>query len=615
VLASAAGWGLSAVGQLNRLGYALVFAAAAAALWGARKRLRRELPPPRRWRRLRRRLRRPWPMGFALLASLVFLGGVLYPPTNHTAFTYRIPRVLDWLAQGRWHWIHTISYRMNDRACGIEWLSSPWLLFTRSDRGLFLLNFIPFLLLPGLIFSVFTRLGVRPRAAWHWMWLLPTGYTFLLQAGSAGNDAFPTVYGLAALDFACRAWATRRPSDLWLSLLSVALLTGTKASNLPLLLPWTVLVLPLLPLLKGRPLATLGVALLAAAVSFLPTAILNIVHCGDWSGLKLERAGMDLKNPWVGIWGNALLLLLHNFVPPIFPAAAWWNASGLGLLPPAMAGALTANFENGFHQLKELPTEDWAGLGFGLSLLVVLSVLAPIRQGRAGEPAPPLAVPARIRRWVLVCAWAALLAYCVKSGMATGARIISPYYPLLLASLLAGARQSEIVRRRWWQWSAWAVLGLALVVLVLTPGRPLWPARTVLSKGLALRPGERSLARALNVYAVYADRWDPLANVRALLPPGQAVTGFLADGDDIDISLRRPFFERRVEHVLLEDSPADLRRRHIRYVVVGGAWLASRHTTLAAWQARTGAELIGATMATLKVAEGPQSWYVLRLPD
>jgi len=599
-----------------------------------------ELPRrPCRWRRWRR----PWPLGFAALALLVFVGGVLYPPANHTAFTYRIPRVLDWLAEGRWHWIHTINYRMNDRACGIEWLSAPLLLFTRSDRGLFLLNFIPFLLLPGLTFSVFRRLGVRPRAAWYWMWLLPGGYTFLLQAGSAGNDAFPTVYALAALDFGCRAWATRRPWDLWLSLLSAALLTGTKASNLPLLLPWTVLVLPLLPVLKPRPLATLGVALLAAAVSFLPTALLNVHYCGDWSGLRLERAGMDLKNPWVGVWGNALLLLLHNFVLPIFPAAGWWNQSGLSLLPPAMARALTANFENGFHQLKELPTEDWAGLGFGLSLLLGISALASLCRGghrRAGpegrvpsvaavaperrfdpwtlDPRPPgersLAVPARIRRWVLACAWVALLAYCAKSGMATGARIISPYYPLLAASLLVGGRQSEIVRRRWWQWLAWAVFGLALLVLVLTPGRPLWPARTVLSKGLALRPGQPLLARALNVYAVYADRWDPLANVRALLPPGRAATGFLADGDDIDISLRRPFFQRPVEHILLEDSPADLGRRHIQYVVVGGAFLASRHTTLAAWQARTGAELIATTTATLKVAEGPQSWHVLRLP-
>ncbi len=126
---------------------------------------------------------------------------------------------------------------MNDRACGIEWLSAPLLLFTKSDRALFLLNFIPFLLLPGLVFSIFTRLGVRARVAWQWMWLLPTGYDFLLQAGSIANDTFPAVYALAAVDFAARAWQSRRAADLWHSILAAALLTGAKASNLPLLLP------------------------------------------------------------------------------------------------------------------------------------------------------------------------------------------------------------------------------------------------------------------------------------------------------------------------------------------------------------------------------------------
>ena len=185
-------------------------------------------------KKILRRFRRPLPFCFAVLALLVFLGGVLYPPSNYTGLNYRLARVLQWLAHGQWCWIHTPNFRMNDRACGFEWLTTPLLLFTRSDRALFLINFIPFLLLPGLVFSVFTRLGVRPRVAWHWMWLLPTGYNFLLQAGGIANDIFPAVYALAALDFGCRAWVSRRPADLWHSLLAAALLTGAKASNLPL---------------------------------------------------------------------------------------------------------------------------------------------------------------------------------------------------------------------------------------------------------------------------------------------------------------------------------------------------------------------------------------------
>src|SRR5438876_3667293 len=139
------------------------------------------------------------------------------------------------------------------------------------------------------------------------MWLLPTGYVFLLQAGSAGNDAFPTVYALAAVDFACRAWTSRRPSDFWYSLLAVALLTGAKASNLPLVLPWLILLVPVLPLLRSKLAGTARVAFIAALVSVLPTAILNLHYSHTWSGLNLERTGMDMKNPVVGIYGNTFL--------------------------------------------------------------------------------------------------------------------------------------------------------------------------------------------------------------------------------------------------------------------------------------------------------------------
>ncbi len=349
VLASVAGWLLSALGQLNQAGYAVFGAVGVAGLWFGRRAL--ELTPlgPINWKKVRARFRRWLPACFAGLAFLVLLGGALYPPTNHTAMTYRTPRVLHWLAEGNWHWIHTPDYRMNNRCCGIEWLTAPVLLFAKSDRSLFLINFIPFLLLPGLIFSVFTRLGVRRRVAWHWMWLLPTGYSFLLQAGSLGNDTFPTAYALAAVGFGLRAWESRRPVDLWYSLLAVALLTGAKASNLPLVLPWAVLVCALCPLLLRRPVMSLVMVLLAATVSALPTMLLNIRYLGDWSGLVLEHAGMDMKNPFVGVWGNALLLLSANFVPTFFPLAGWWNRSALDALPQVLTAPMVANFEAGLQ--------------------------------------------------------------------------------------------------------------------------------------------------------------------------------------------------------------------------------------------------------------------------
>jgi hypothetical protein len=643
VLASLAGWLLSALGQLNRPGYAVFGVVVAVVFWLRRKALGRVFNAPVaadgslsieknaptavggytasgrlfNWRKVRARFRRWLPACFLGLAFLVLLGGALYPPTNHTAMTYRTPRVLHWLAEGHWHWVHTPNYRLNDRCCGIEWLSAPVLLFTGSDRGLFLINFISFLLLPGLTFSLFTRLGVGPRVAWYWMWLLPTGYNFLIQAGSIGNDTFPTAYALAAIVFGLRAWETRRPADLGYSLLAAALLTGAKASNLPLLLPWGLVVLGLLPLLLRRPAVTLALVLLCATVSFLPTAALNVRYCGDWSGLVLEHAGMDMKNPFVGVWGNALLLLSDNFVPTFFPLAGWWNRSALALLPHAVAAPMVANFEAGFVALGELPTEDWAALGFGLSMLAAVSLLASFRAGSSagkGWTGSRL-IPRGVCWCALVAPWLSLLAYSMKSGMIGPGRLISPYYPLLLPALLVGAGQADIVRRRWWRLMVGGVLLLALLVLVLTPGRPLWPAQTVLSKMLVRKPDQPLLKRALAVYSVYDARSDPLANVRALLPKGISVVGFMGTPDDIDISLWRPFGSRRVEHIFLSDSREQIRQRHVQYAVVGEFNLVENHTTLADWQKRTGAEVVATATATMTVTQGPRAWYLVRFPD
>ena len=201
----------------------------------------------------------------------------------------------------------------------------------------------------------------------------------------------------------------------------------------------------------------------------------------------------------------------------------------------------------------------------------------------------------------------------MKSGMVTGARLISPYYPLLIPALLVGPWQSDIVRRRWWKALAAGVVLVSFPVLMLTPARPLWPEHAVLTRLLALKPGNHLLRRALNVYSVYGDRSDPLASVRALLPKGLKSVGFLADGDDMDISLWRPFFTRRVEHILLNDSAAEIRRRRIEYIVVGGAYLNASGVHLEDWMQRTDAQLAAETTATLKVIEGPQKRYVVRL--
>ena len=637
-LASLAGWTLSAVGMLNRIGYMIFAAFVALAIflfW--KSSLLAPLSPVQEFGKLRRRFRRFLPASFALLAALVFVSGLLYAPTDHTGLSYRVPRVLQWLQHGSWFWIHTPNYRMNDRACGIEWLSAPLLLFLKSDRALFLTNFIPFVLMPGLIFSVWTRLGVRPRVAWSWMWLVPTGYSFLMQAGGIANDAFPTVYALAMMDFALRArgeWGSPKSKvqspqsensvlgpwtlDLGLSLLAAALLVGAKASNLPLGLPWIVVIAPLLAGLfrvsrcRFRfSLAAGFVLFLALVVSFIPTAILNIYYVHDWSGLSIERTGMNMKNPLAGILGNAVLLVMNNFVPTFFPMAHWWNEHALSLLPRGLVRLMDGNFEAGYHNLGEIPTEDSSGIGFGVSMLLVISVLAGALR-KTQYAIRTTHFPA-FSKLLLLAPWVSLLAYCIKTGMVTPGRLITPYYPLLFPLLLVGAGQWQVVRRCWWRISAGGALALALAALIVNPSRPLWPAKTILSQAVAKHPGQPQLLRAQKVYEVYGLRADPLAEVRQWFPPGLKTIGFLGFCDDLDISLWKPYGSRRVEPFLIDDSRETIRKLGIEYAVVSGLELSMEHTTIEQWLQKSSAELIASVTATTTVGMGPQAWYVVRI--
>ena len=479
---SCTGWILSGLHKLDAAGYAVTFLVGLAAVWLLRARLFPGSFGGWNLRKQRRRFARAFPLAFLVLALLAILGGVIHAPSNYDALAYRIPRVLHWLAEGRWHWIHTGFQRVNTRACGMEWLSAPLVVLTRTDRWLFLINAVSFLLLPRLVFSVFTRVGVRPRVAWHWMWLLPTGYCYLLQAGSLANDMFSAVYALAAVDFAFRAQRTGRAWDVCLSVLAAALLTGAKATNLPLLLPWAVAFLPTWRVWLARPLAVMAVAPPALGASVLPTAALNVIHCGDWTGAAAEHINVGVGPLWLRLFANSIMWTLGNVVPPVFPFASAWNRAADALTPASLTTLLERHFElaAAHWRLPEIQVEDGAGLGFGMTILLGLSFLAAtlVRSQRAKLQAVPSGH--LVRRLACLAPWVSLFYAMMKLNLSSGPRFLAPYYPLLSMGLLLTPAQAGLVKRRWWRAWAWLSYGLAGSLLILSPARPLWPASMVL---------------------------------------------------------------------------------------------------------------------------------------
>jgi hypothetical protein len=580
-------------------------------------------------------------------------------PNNHDALAYRIPRVLNWLAEGHWYWIPNFRGWQNTRACSFEWSIAPILALAKSDRYLFLLNSASYLLFPGLTFSFFTRMGVRSRTAWYWMWLLPTGFCFALQAGSMANDLYGAVFAMAALDFALRAQSTKNPEDVFFSILAAACMTNAKSSNLPLLLPWAIAIFPSIRLLAVRPFASLLVLILAALSSLLPTIALNVKYSGDWTGLKAEEVPVLASDSFSAGRHNAALLLLQNFTPPVFPFASSWNKMIEHRIPAGWKKKLDTIAEDGWrsYKLKELAGEEWAGLGFGISCLILLqfslaiwhrfsfkrrqlaisdasSSIAQEAEGSSLPVRPSLPVRNQTfsytawssllggnfgnqscfwRRVLRLSPFISLAVFMAKSGLAPAARTITPYYALLLPALLVISDFPGMVSARIWRSMAGLSFFCAFIAVVFTPARPLWPARTILS-ALQTKFNSPLLERAQRTYEVYRNRQDNFAELRKLLPPASNVG--LVTITDAETSLRRPFGRRRVYHVLHSTTSEDLVRWNVHLVIVNTT-VADRvlGVPFQQWLSTNRGQVITNVNLKIMASEEPFRYAVVVLPD
>jgi len=609
-LLSAAGWMLSAAHQLNLFGYGVVLVLSMATgawwWWRAQPRLRLGLRP--------RRFRRGFPLAFALVAALALAGGLVHAPNNYDALTYRTPRVLYWLAEGRWHWIHSDVASLNTRGCGFEWVSAPLLLLTGTDRWFFLINAVSFLLLPGLCYSLLTRLGVRSRVAWHWMWVIPAGYCYLLQAGGIGNDLFGTTLALAALDFALRAARERSATAAWLAILAAGLMTASKAFNLLLLLPWGLVLLPATGILFRRPLTTLLVGALALLVSLAPTALFNARYCGDWKGLKAEPMLLGTGEPMLHLGVNSVLVTIHNFNPPFNPFSKAWNGVMLRVIPADLALKMSTQFQEDGAKLKlgEMAMEESAGLGFGVSLLVLTVVCGRIRLCRRGwrEWSAALIRPPNL---VAAGAWVMTLYFFTQSGLDCPARYLAPWYLLLLVPVLRLPRASQLTHRLWWRRVALLGFALAALLVIVSPARPLLPARSLLRAIHADNSSSPWLQRVWTVYSVYDERADGFAPVRATLPADLKTLGLVAPGDP-ETSLWRPFGSRRIVHVTGDDDVQTLRSKDIKLVLIhDNALNFHGQPQLNQWLARFDAEIVSSFELILTAHAGSTSWHLVRL--
>lgn len=601
------GWGLSALHQLNRAGYAVLLfpMVVLAGFWWKKKRPFSEENFRRLRAKISRRFRRRAPQLFLVIAGLALLSGCLYSALNYDANSYRLPRVMHWLWAGQWHWIRTFDPRMNVAACGMEWLSAPLIAFSHTDRLLFLPNWFSYLLLPGLIFSVFTRLQVRPRVAWWWMWLLSAGWCYALQASSVANDSFAAIYILAAVDLALRAREKNSASDLWLSLLAAALATGTKQTNIPLALLWLVAAWPSRRLLWLRPIGSFLVMGCGLLVSIVPISLLNILHTGSWLPMAnngIAKLGEFHLNPFWGIVGNAFCIPVQNLVPPFYEVIPPFYTYWMWLWNEMMTrfahtsfGSHFSSFEN-FGHLSAVYyhgiAEGNAGLGLGLMLLILFS-FREIHRLRKNSP-PSAAIPRHPTLWLLrLTPWLLLLLFMAKVGAFENARHLAAYYVLLLPAFLIQPIQSLIVRQRDWQ--RLGLLGMSVTVaLVIASGdRPLFPAHQIFAALHTKYPDNEFISEQCGryVYGPFRINQGHRDFLTASVPADESPIGYYALMYDVDEpGIWLPYGRRAAICVLPDDSADDLRAQGIKHLVVNGNVL--RHLNLADWAKQYNATLV-----------------------
>lgn len=616
-LVVAAGWILSVFHELNLAGYGVVFGLAVIVFFFRQQKAKRQ-----RQKNLRpgyhpffQRFKRLAPLLFLVLAVLALLGGLLYAPFNGSSSAYRIPRVMYWLAAGQWNWVRTIDVRMNIAGCGMEWFFAPLILLTRGDRLLFLPNWISFLLLPGLVFSVFTRLRISPRVAWWWMWLLPSGWCFIMQASSTINDSFAAAYALAAVDFALRARESRREGEVWLALLSAALATGVKQSDVLLAVPGLIALWPSRQLLFKRPIFSTVIVLVCLLISVVPSVYFNLEHMGNWAGVTAHEWGnAELPSPFWGVIGNVFCLTAQNLKPPVFPFSKAWDAAMQHFLQTSF-GAHFRGFED-FGRLSFGVGESGAALGASVCLFVVLSFLAARYYQRTQRPVAAAPGPDLLQTILKWAPWGLLLAFMAKIGTFENGRQLASYYILLFPLLLASPGQAVLVRRRWWRIMALLIIAFSASLLVVSRDRPLFPAQSIISRLEAKHPDSKLVANIKTTYAqtpAFGAQRDLLKQV---LPPDEAVLGF-APGVDCSAgsSIWLPYGQRRIIEVLPGDTGDQMRAEGIRYVVIENPFFKKAQGPLSQWLDRCHGTVVRQWQFLEDPYEPPVDFYLVQLQN
>jgi hypothetical protein len=601
---SVAGWILSFYDALGTTGYAVAAIPLLLLIlwwWGATK--SSSVDFKQRYRIALRRFRKfPPYAAWLLICLLVLAGGLLNPPSNYDALTYRLPRVLYWLQENQWYWIGALNYRMDIAGTGFEWMSLPLLAFGVGDRALFLLNYLPFVLIPGLFWVAVRGLGISgPQVRW-WMWVWPLGYGIVLQAASVGNDMIGAVYALASLSFAMQARKNRTKTCLFFSAMAAIAMSSIKVTMLPLGLPllvvWLWVALERLGSIKAFVIGMMS-AICLIPCSFVPVAFKNFQNTGSWSGNPDNQFKVEVNHPIAGIVGNGFELVVGTIAPPVLPGSAGINQTIAAKIGETSLFRWSASHYPFYRtpKINELPSEESAGLGLGVALVVLLWIGLTLQKGVAN-------CKMRHNKLLVAIILSSCLAgvvFLAKVGGNSAPRLMLPFTPFAILAVVSIFE----VRRRFLPKNFFALIPAIAIfpAVCINPNRPLISG--VFLYSLPILPSSVKL-RMQQVYDGYSQRGKILEPLAEMIPEEQIV-GFGGDIDHSPMGLFRPDHKSRVVEIM----PSTLDSIHW---IVGTRLGIQQRLGISEndWAKQSEFKLIKEMQIVSKVSAGNESWLLYR---
>ena len=466
------------------------------------------------------------------------MAAVIHVPWSFDAVTYRLPRCLYWLAEGRWYWIGTIDGRLDYSSCGLEWQMIPLILLTKTDRFLFLLSYLPFLLLPGLFYLGGRALGFARKPVLIWMWLLPCAYCIALQCSGLQNDGYTASYTAACLAFGGIAIRRRSRVACMLAGMSAALLTGAKLSNMPLMLPLGIVFLVAAWKSGFFRITAVASVPIMALVSFFPLAILSINHTGHWTGDPDDQWGFRTGNPVAAVIANLILTGNDLAHPPIMVATSTLNAAFdkiEGVAAPLVAWLHQSHRMFRGINFGDLVYEGGAGPGFTLGLFLTGGILIGIFIKKTKKCRQP-------ERWQKLVVTGGVIAWFVlltQLGSNHTARNSAPYLPLLLPACSILPPLRRFLQSRFAIPLALVSMSSVLPVIILTPARPLVPF-AFLEMAKSFGP----VSKIIEKYRMWETLRDDLKPMRDQLPVDEKVIGYAGAFRDTSYGLWKPLGKR-----------------------------------------------------------------------